>query len=73
MHGPLNLINMVNLWRDIRSPDAVPRKISYRATTPLYAGEKYRAILSDEKEKITDIKLVDSYGKTAMVGTIESA
>lgn len=72
VHGPLNLINMVNFWSDVRSTDAVPRKITYRATSPIYATEKYRAVMDEEKKKVTEIRLVDSYGKTAMVGKIES-
>lgn len=72
VHGPLNLINMINLWRDVKGRDAVPRKVTYRATSPLYAGEKYRVVLDEEKEKITEAKIVDAYGTTAMVGQIES-
>ena len=73
VHGPLNLINMVNLWRDVKGGDAVPKKVKYRATSPLYAGEKYRVIMDAENEnKVTEVKIVDSYGKTSMVGQIES-
>ncbi|PSS22236.1 hypothetical protein M430DRAFT_41009 [Amorphotheca resinae ATCC 22711] len=72
VHGPLNLINMVNLWRDVRGGNAVPRKISYRATSPLYAGEKYRVVMDEEREKVTEVRIVDSYGKIGMVGQIES-
>lgn len=72
VHGPLNLINMLNLWRDTKGGDAVPRKITYRATSPLYAGETYRVVLDEEKEKIAEVRIVDAYGKTSMVGQIES-
>lgn len=71
VHGPLNLINMVNLWRDMNGGDAVPKKITYRATSPLYAGEKYRVVMDDAQDKLSDIKIYDSYGKTSMVGKIE--
>jgi hypothetical protein len=63
---------MVNLWRDVRGGDAGPRKITYRATSPLYAGEKYRVVMDEEKEKTTEVRIVDAYGKVAMVGQIES-
>jgi hypothetical protein len=63
---------MVNLWRDARGGDAVPRKITYRATNPIYAGEAYRVVLDEEKEKIAEVRIVDAYGKTSMVGQIES-
>ncbi len=73
VHGPLNLINMVNLWRDVKGGDAVPKKVTYRATSPLYTGEKYRVIMDAEENKVTAVKIVDSYGKTSMLGQIESA
>ena len=46
VHGPLNLINMLDFWRDEQSNDyTIPRSIRYRATAPFYAGETYRALL----------------------------
>ncbi|KAL8800952.1 MAG: hypothetical protein Q9200_007084 [Gallowayella weberi] len=46
VHGPLNLINMLNFWRDVQEDDyRIPRSIKYRATAPFYVGEKYRALL----------------------------
>ena len=63
---------MVNFWRDIRGGNATPKKITYRATSPLYAGEKYRVVMEEEKDKVTATKIVDSYGKVAMIGQIES-
>lgn len=49
-----------------------PKKITYRATNPLYAGEKYRVMMEEEKDKVTEVKIIDSYGKIGMVGQIES-
>ena len=72
VHGPLNLISMVNFWRDIRGSSAFPKKITYRATSPLYAGEKYRMMMGEEKDKVTEVNIIDSYGKVGMVGKIES-
>lgn len=72
VHGPLNLINMVNFWRDVRGGNVFPKKITYRATSPLYAGEKYRAVMGEEKGKITGVNIIDSYGQVGMVGQIES-
>jgi hydroxyacyl-ACP dehydratase HTD2-like protein with hotdog domain len=71
VHGPLNLINMVNLWRDVQVRDVVPKKITYRATSPLYAGEKYRVVMDEERDKVSEVRIVDSYGKISMVGQIE--
>ncbi len=73
VHGPLNLINMVNLWRDVQGRDTVPKKITYRATSPLYAEERYRVLMGEEKNKVSDVRIVNSYGKSSMVGQIESA
>ena len=72
VHGPLNLINMVNLWRDVKGGSVTPKKVTYRATTPVYAGEKYRVLLDEERNNISDIRIVDSYGQVAMAGWIES-
>ncbi|KAH7346564.1 hypothetical protein BKA65DRAFT_398843 [Rhexocercosporidium sp. MPI-PUGE-AT-0058] len=72
VHGPLNLINMLNFWRDIRGGDATPKKITYRATNPLYAGEAYRIVMGEEVQKVTEVKIVDSYGQMSMQATIES-
>ncbi|KAJ5602116.1 hypothetical protein N7510_011650 [Penicillium lagena] len=47
VHGPLNLISILDLWRDIRSHEEVPERISYRATSPLYAGDEYRIVLEE--------------------------
>lgn len=72
VHGPLNLANMVNLWRDVNGREVFPKKTTYRATSPLYAGEKYRVVMDEEENKVTEVKIVDSYGNTSMVGRIES-
>jgi hydroxyacyl-ACP dehydratase HTD2-like protein with hotdog domain len=79
VHGPLNLLNMLDLWRDVRragDSEAVPRSIGYRAMSPLYVGERYRILLEEggEGEKGGDGKwkaeIWDSFGKMSMKGTI---
>lgn len=52
VHGPLNLICILDLWRDSRqgtrdtgAEDAVPESITYRATSPVYVEEDYRIVL----------------------------
>jgi hypothetical protein len=57
----------------VQGKDLVPKKITYRATSPLYAGERYRVLLDEEKSKVSEVRIVDSSGKTSMVGQIESA
>ncbi|KAH8887238.1 putative cytoplasmic protein [Thozetella sp. PMI_491] len=41
VHGPLNLINILNYWRDVHGNAASPHTINYRALSPLYAGQTY--------------------------------
>lgn len=78
VHGPLNLINMLDFWRDTArsgSSEAAPKSIAYRAMSPLYMGEPYRILLAqggqgnDSGEWNADIW--DSYGKQSMKGTIK--
>ncbi|PGG99313.1 hypothetical protein GX51_06348 [Blastomyces parvus] len=57
VHGPLNLISILDLWRDVRGAQQgnqggvgepmVPEGIVYRATSPLYAEEEYRIVLEE--------------------------
>ena len=74
VHGPLNLINVLDFWRDEQSNDySIPRSIRYRATAPFYAGETYRALLERITDK-TSIKLWGHDGKAdirvGMVGDV---
>lgn len=63
VHGPLNLINMLDFWRDVQADDyKIPKTIKYRATAPFYAEEKYRAILGRDADT-TSIKLWGHEGK----------
>jgi hypothetical protein len=64
---------MVNLWRDVQGRDIVPKKVTYQATSPLYAGERYRVVMDEEQSKVSEVRIVDSYGKTSMVGQSERA
>ncbi|KAL2418912.1 hypothetical protein ABEF91_006745 [Exophiala dermatitidis] len=81
VHGPMNLIAMLDLWRDetvdqgvgtARNDIVYPQKINYRATSPVYAGEPYRVMMNadavDAKE--ADIVVVSNDGTTCMKGTV---
>jgi hypothetical protein len=123
VHGPLNLVEMVDFWRDVvwaeleegregaegiegtgaeevgngkdknggkgkREREAskgdevegvrgkeelVPKRVTYRATHPLYVGEAYRICLGrmeDEAGK-WDVRVLDGRGNLCMVGEIE--
>ena len=66
VHGPLNLINMLDFWRDENTDDyALPRSITYRATAPFYAGETYRAVLG-RGARSTVVKLWGHDGRGAV-------
>lgn len=63
VHVPLNLISILDLWRDVRGraqpaedDDAsssllTPKRISYRGTSRLHAGDECRVVLEHEKEE----------------------
>jgi hydroxyacyl-ACP dehydratase HTD2-like protein with hotdog domain len=82
VHGPLNLINMLDFWRDTAregDTEAVPTSITYRAMSPLYVGETYRILLDESgKHKANEdansgewtTEIWDSFGKQSMKGTI---
>ncbi|OAL01020.1 hypothetical protein IQ06DRAFT_376635 [Phaeosphaeriaceae sp. SRC1lsM3a] len=79
VHGPLNLIHMLDFWRaTARGGDeaAVPKSIAYRAMSPLYVGEPYRILLEKNgKEESSKegwkAEIWDSFGKQSMKGTIQ--
>ncbi|KAK2767644.1 hypothetical protein FQN54_003802 [Arachnomyces sp. PD_36] len=75
VHGPLNLICMLDFWRDIHSSKApgselaVPESISYRATSPLYADEEYQIVL-EEGEDAGKVNIYSFDGTLAMKADI---
>ncbi|KAL7953454.1 hypothetical protein V8C34DRAFT_318146 [Trichoderma compactum] len=42
VHGPLNVINLLDYWRDFHGEGAGPDEIMYRAMSPVYGGEEYQ-------------------------------
>ncbi|KAF3769270.1 Thioesterase/thiol ester dehydrase-isomerase [Cryphonectria parasitica EP155] len=77
VHGPLNLIAMMDYWRDVHGKNGQEAgEISYRALSPLYAGDEY-TIRTDsvgeedgEKGKKTWEVAVAKGDKVCMKGTI---
>jgi len=73
VHGPLNLINLLDYWRDIHGNDGSPRGITYRAMSPLYAGQTYNirtsAIQEAEGGKAWEV-LVEKDGTVCMKSEI---
>ncbi|KAI0188923.1 hypothetical protein EV127DRAFT_454294 [Xylaria flabelliformis] len=77
VHGPLNLISMLDYWRDhCAAGKHIVQEIRYRAVSPVYAGETYE-ISAGEAQKVVgedgglswDI-VVSKVGKTCMTGSI---
>jgi len=72
VHGPLNLINMLDLWRDktkYGGLEAMPKSISYQARSPLYVKHDYRITLEGaDTEWRTSIW--DQFGRKSMTGRI---
>ena len=74
VHGPLNLILMLDLWRDSRKSNGgseVPASVRYRAMSPLYVGEQYRILLKKNEED-WNTEIWDSFGRQSMTGQIVS-
>jgi hydroxyacyl-ACP dehydratase HTD2-like protein with hotdog domain len=82
VHGPLNLVSMLDLWRDKVAESGVgvpgtgvvmPASIDYRATSPVYAGEGYRIILDKEPspDGAIPVKVVSDDGTVCMKGNIK--
>jgi hydroxyacyl-ACP dehydratase HTD2-like protein with hotdog domain len=74
VHGPLNLINMLDFWRDTSrggDTEAVPKSIAYRAMSPLYVGEPYRILLEHESgSNGWKAEVWDKFGKQSMKSNI---
>ncbi|KAF4966456.1 hypothetical protein FSARC_5862 [Fusarium sarcochroum] len=72
IHGPLNLINMLDYWRDVHAVDGKgPSEITYRALSPLYSGDHYvvKTSLDDHVKGKVEI-LISREDKLCMKGVI---
>ena len=78
VHGPLNLVSILDLWRDTRKTNPgeprsfLPESISYRATSPLYAGEEYQIVL-EEEGGVGTTQIFGPGGAVAMKAEIKQA
>ena len=71
VHGPLNLICMMDYFRDVYGKEA--REVSYRALSPLYAGDEYsvRTASAEDVEGGKTWEIVVAKGpKVCMRGTV---
>lgn len=81
VHGPLNLISILDLWRDTKgrgqgksvcdAMEVVPRGISYRATSPLYAGDEYKIVLEEDGD-LAKVQILGPGGVVSMKAEIQS-
>ncbi|KAH7143620.1 hypothetical protein EDB81DRAFT_690224 [Dactylonectria macrodidyma] len=76
VHGPLNLINLLNYWKDVHGKGQGPSSIAYRAMSPLYAGQTYQIRTADVRDtddgKVWDI-LVEKDGVVCMKSEISGS
>ncbi|EXJ81299.1 hypothetical protein A1O3_07589 [Capronia epimyces CBS 606.96] len=81
VHGPMNLLAMLDLWRDetvnqgvgtARDDVVYPQKITYRATSPVYAREPYRVMMNaDAVDAVeAEVTVVSNDGTTCVKGTV---
>ncbi|KAF5671383.1 hydroxyacyl-thioester dehydratase type mitochondrial [Fusarium denticulatum] len=60
VHGPLNLIHLLDYRRDVHAVDGdKPSEITYRAVSPIYAGEQYeiRTVHSTQSSKKVEVSI----------------
>ncbi|PGH01933.1 hypothetical protein AJ79_07764 [Helicocarpus griseus UAMH5409] len=78
VHGPLNLISILDLWRDVQAQKGgahkgevmVPESIAYRATSPLYAEEEYKIVLEEGEGKGGKVNIYTPSGVVGMKADI---
>ena len=54
VHGPLNLINILDYWRYAHGKGETPHTIQYRAMKPIYSGETYEILTTEAKDSTRD-------------------
>ncbi|KAK0716887.1 hypothetical protein B0T26DRAFT_828372 [Lasiosphaeria miniovina] len=73
VHGPLNLVCMMDYWRDIHSHGndgmMCASEVSYRAVAPLYAGEAYRIVTASVQDRAYELR-VERDGVVCMTGRV---
>lgn len=79
VHGPLNLINMMDYWRDTQGKDGHqwPKEVTYRALSPLFVQSPYGIAAGqlqhgDGNEKNHEILVSSGDGIINMSGKILS-
>ncbi|CAN8099369.1 unnamed protein product [Discula destructiva] len=71
VHGPLNLIGMMDYWRDVHGHGKEAAEIRYRALSPLYTGDQY-TVQTESVEGNTWEVAVTKGDRLCMRGTISS-
>lgn len=49
----------------------LPKKVTYRATSPLYVGETYKILMGKETRGVLEVRIMDKFGMVGMKGSIE--
>lgn len=75
VHGPLNLIGMLDYWRDVHGVGKEAGEIIYRALSPLYAGNEYvvrtESVKDTEKGQMWDLAVAKG-DKVCMKGAVSA-
>ncbi|KAL4926608.1 hydroxyacyl-thioester dehydratase HTD2 [Aspergillus undulatus] len=76
VHGPLNLISILDLWRDLQGGGEkdldrfLPERVVYRATSPLYAGDEYHINLTEGEGGKSEVDVITHEGNVGMKAEI---
>jgi hypothetical protein len=68
---------MLDLWRSAQKGRkegelALPKRIKYRNTKPVYVGSWYRVGMGEESaEGVAELKVLDESGAPCVVGSVE--
>ncbi|KAF5239230.1 hypothetical protein FANTH_10032 [Fusarium anthophilum] len=74
VHGPLNLINMLDYWRDVHGHNNGLSEITYRATGPIYADEQYTITTDTQEQEDGKWRILVKKGeRNCMTGDIRAA
>ncbi|EFQ35625.1 uncharacterized protein GLRG_10769 [Colletotrichum graminicola M1.001] len=74
VHGPLNLINMLDYWRDMYGQGGREvRQVDYRAMSPVYAGDEYTIRTACAEGDNNYEILVEKGSTVCMKGTIQGS
>jgi hydroxyacyl-ACP dehydratase HTD2-like protein with hotdog domain len=74
VHGPLNMISILDFWRDSQKVEEIvyPKSLEYRATSPIYVEEAYRITMNADAASTSEVpvEVVSNDGTLCMKAKI---